>query len=166
MNSVDLAQVNVARMRAPLEDPLMADFVAQLESINALADASTGFIWRLQSEAGDATYLQPYEDDRILFNLSVWQTLEDLRRFVYRSAHADVLRRRQAWFERFDGPYSALWWVPESHIPSVDEAKKRLEHLRSNGPTSFAFTFNSTFSPSDHLIRTMDWSASEPCTST
>ena len=158
-----LAQVNIARMRAPLEVPLMSGFVAQLDSINALADRSPGFVWRLQSEEGNATYLQPYDDDRILFNLSVWQTIEDLKQYVYRSAHAAVLRRRQEWFERFDGAYTALWWIPDDHTPSVDEAKQRLAHLDADGPSPFAFTFKVTFPPDAAVIAATDWSSFEPC---
>lgn len=159
-----LAQVNIARMRAPLDDPLMSGFVAQLDAINALADRSPGFVWRLQTEEGNATYLQPY-DDRILFNLSVWQTIEDLKQYVYRSAHADVLRRRQEWFKKFDAPYTALWWIPTTHTPSVDEAKQRLAHLTANGPSPFAFTSKVTFPPDEALIEATDWSAFEPCPS-
>ena len=158
-----LAQVNIARMGAPLDDPIMSGFVSQLDSINALADRSPGFVWRLQTEEGNATYLQPYDDDRILFNLSVWQTIEDLKQYVYRSAHAEVLRHRQEWFERFDGLYTALWWIPEDHTPSVDEAKQRLAHLTTNGPSQFAFTLKVTFPPDDASIVATDWSAFEPC---
>ena len=102
-----LAQVNIARMRGPLESAVMADFVARLDEINALADASPGFVWRLQTSEGNATYLRPYDDDRILFNMSVWRSLEDLRAYVYRSAHAEVLRRRAEWFTRMDTVYTA-----------------------------------------------------------
>jgi hypothetical protein len=161
-----LAQVNIARMRAPLEHPLMADFVAQLDSINALADHSPGFVWRLQTDEGNATYLRPYGDDQILFNLSVWQTIEDLQRFVYQSGHVDVLRRRHEWFEKFDGPYLALWWIPDTHLPSVDEAKQRLEHITAHGPTPFAFTLKDAFPPNEADIEATDWSAFEPCPST
>lgn len=105
----------------------MRDFVERLEEINALADGSPGFVWRLQTEAGNATYLRPYDDDRIIINMSVWQSVEDLRNFVYRGNHADVLRRRHDWFEKLDSPVVALWWVPAGHRPSIDEAKKRLE---------------------------------------
>src|SRR5437899_7943448 len=119
MTLVHLAQVNVARMRAPLEDPLMTDFVSQLEPINALADASPGFVWRLQTDAGDATYLRPYDDDRILFNMSVWETADALRAYVYKSSHTEVLRQRRDWFEHFSGVYVALWWVPIGHLPGV-----------------------------------------------
>ena len=128
-------------MKAPLESPVMAGFVARLDEINALADRSAGFVWRLQTEAGNATYLRPYDDDRILFNLSVWESIEALKAYVYRTAHAEMIRERRSWFEQFDRPFLALWWVPSGHIPSVDEAKQRLEHLEAHGPSQFAFTF-------------------------
>ncbi len=120
-----LAEVNIARMLAPLDSPLLAEFVAQLDAINALADTSPGFLWRLQTLEGNATALRPYEDDLILVNLSLWATLADLSAFVYKSRHRQVLQQRQEWFERFNGPYLALWWVPSGHIPTVEEAKER-----------------------------------------
>ena len=140
-----IAQVNIARALAPIDDPLMADFVAQLDTINVLADASPGFVWRLQTEAGDATALQPYDDDRILVNLSVWETPAQLKDFVFRSAHAAVMRERKNWFERFGKAYTALWWIEGGHIPTVDEAKERLLHLQTHGDTPFAFTFARLF---------------------
>jgi hypothetical protein len=136
-----IAQVNIAQLRAPIDDPLLAEFVARLDDVNALAEAAPGFVWRLQTDAGNATSLRPYDDDRILFNLSVWESPERLREFVYQSAHVEVMRRRKAWFERFDGPYYALWWVPAGHIPSVDEAKAHLEHLRAHGESPHSFSF-------------------------
>jgi len=142
-----LAQVNIARMHAPLDDPIMAGFVARLAEINALADGSPGFVWRLQTEEGNATYLRPYDDDRILFNLSVWESIDQLKHYVYRTAHAGVMQQRQQWFEKFTGMYMALWWVNAGHIPSVSEAKQRLEHLQQNGDTAHAFTFKRTFPP-------------------
>jgi len=160
-----LAQVNIARMKAPLESPVMAGFVARLDEINALADRSPGFVWRLQTEEGNATYLRPYDDERILFNLSVWDSLEHLHDYVYGSRHVELLRQRQEWFERFDGMYVALWWVPEGHVPSVDEAKKRLAHLAEQGPSPYAFTFRSAFPPDEALLAATDWSAFEPCPS-
>jgi hypothetical protein len=148
-----LAQVNIARMRAPLDSVVMAGFVARLEEINALADRSPGFAWRLQSETGDATYLRPYDDELILFNLSVWQTVEALRDYVYGTAHLELLRQRRAWFTRFDGAHLALWWVPAGHQPSVEEAKARLAHVAGYGPTPFAFTMNVVFPPdARHLV--------------
>lgn len=150
-------------MRGPLDGPIMAGFVERLGEINALADRSRGFVWRLQTPEGNATYLRPYNDDRILFNLSVWETVEDLKEYVYRGSHADVLRRRQDWFEKFGAPAVALWWVPAGHTPSIDEAKKRLERLQEAGPTAFAFTFRSIFPPDEQYVRSIDWSAFEPC---
>ena len=136
-----VAQVNIARMLAPLDDPLLAGFVARLEDINALADSSPGFVWRLASAAGDATALRPYDDDRVLFNLSVWESPEQLRDFVYRSVHVEVMRQRKSWFERFEGMYYALWWVAAGHIPSIEEAKERLDYLRVHGASGHAFSF-------------------------
>ena len=141
----------------------MADFVARLDEINALADGSPGFIWRLQTEAGNATYLRPYADERIIINMSVWETVEHLRNYVYQSRHSEVRRRRREWFEKLETPVVALWWVPAGHVPSVDEAKKRIAHLQANGPTPFAFSFRSVFPLDEELARATDWSAFEPC---
>jgi len=140
-----LAQLNIARILAPLTDPLMAGFVAELDAINALADNSPGFLWRLQTSEGNATELRPYEDDLILVNLSLWASLADLSTFVYKSRHRQVLQQRSQWFQRFDGPYLALWWVPSGHIPSVEEAKERLAYLRAHGETQHAFSFKKLF---------------------
>src|SRR5258708_26124341 len=116
MRHYHLAQINTGRVLDATDSPVMAGFIGRLQEINALADGSPGFVWRLQTAEGDATSLRPYEDDRILFNLSVWQTAEQLREFVYRSMHTEVMRQRKAWFERFDEMYYALWWVPASHL--------------------------------------------------
>jgi Domain of unknown function (DUF3291) len=140
-----LAQLNVARMLAPLTDPLMAGFVARLDEINALADGRPGFVWRLQTEEGDATSLRPFEDDLILVNLSLWASLQDLSSFVYASDHRQVMKQRRQWFRRFDGPYMALWWVRQGYIPTVEEAREHLEHLRTHGETPRAFTFKKPF---------------------
>src|SRR5437867_16811 len=144
-----IAQVNIARMLAPLTDPIMAPFVAQLDVINALADASPGFIWRLQTPEGDATAIRPYEDERILVNMSVWTSLKDLSNYVYASEHRQVMKQRRQWFERFDGPYMALWWIPQGHIPTVEEAKERLSYLRTHGETPYAFSFKKPFPAPD-----------------
>jgi hypothetical protein len=140
-----LAQVNIGRALGEMTDPMMADFVAHLPAINALADQSKGFVWRLQTDDGDATAVRPFADARILINLSVWSDLAALRAYVYRSAHAAVMKRRREWFERFDRIYVALWWVPAGHRPPVAEAVARLEHLEQHGPTAFAFTFAQPF---------------------
>jgi hypothetical protein len=140
-----LAQVNVATLRAPLDGPELAGFVAQLEPINALADASPGFVWRLQTDAGDATAIRPFDDDRIIVNLSVWESLEALRTFVYASRHLEVMRHRRAWFHRMADPYLALWWVPAGTVPTVAEARRRLGLLERHGPGPDAFTFRAPF---------------------
>ena len=134
-----LAQVNVARILAALDSPQLADFVANLVPINALADASPGFVWRLQTEAGDATALRVL-DGEWLVNMSVWESLDALRAFVYRSAHADVLRRRLEWFERPTEAYTALWWIRAGSIPSLADAEERLLMIRAQGPSPRAFT--------------------------
>jgi heme-degrading monooxygenase HmoA len=161
--TVHLAQVNIARMKAPLDSPAMAGFVSRLDEINALADGSPGFVWRLQTDAGNATYLRPYDDERIIVNVSVWESVDALRAYVYHSRHIEVLRQRHEWFEKLEGMYLALWWVPAGHRPSVDEAKKRLAHLAEQGPTPFAFTFRALFPPDEALLHSTDWSSFEPC---
>ena len=163
MRNLHLAQINIGRMRGALEGPVMSGFVARFDEINALADGSPGFVWRLQTDAGNATYLRPYDDERVIVNMSVWETVEDLRSFVYSERHAEVLRQRQDWFEKLESAVTALWWVPAGHVPSIDEAKKRLAHLQEHGPTPFAFSFRSVFPPDEEVARATDWSAFEPC---
>lgn len=136
-----LAQVNIGRMRAPLEDPLMHGFSSRLDEINALADSSPGFIWRLQTEDGDATALRVFNDPLVLINLSVWRDVESLRAFVYRSDHRQLLQGRSDWFIPAGGPQLALWWVEAGHLPDVDEARERLELLAKAGPAAEVFTF-------------------------
>src|SRR5690242_3687536 len=142
--SMHIAQVNIARGKAPLDDASMASFVARLDEINQLADDAPGFVWRLKSEQGPSSYLRPYDDDRILFNMSVWTSIDALKAYVYKTAHAEVLRQRRDWFEHFDGAYLAMWWVPEGHVPTFEEAKERLAHLEAHGPSEFAFTFKTS----------------------
>ena len=144
MSAFHIAQLNIGRARGPVDGPVMADFMALLDPINTVADASPGFVWRLQTEEGNATALRPYEDDRMIVNMSVWESIEALAGFVYRSGHVDVMRRRREWFEPMK-PYMVLWWVPEGTLPTVEEAKDRLAHLRDHGPTPFAFTFKASF---------------------
>ena len=164
MSNYHIAQVNLGHIKAPLDSPIMSGFMNQLDTINALADKAPGFVWRLQTNEGNATYFRPYpNDDRILLNMSVWETIESLRDYVYKTAHAEVMRNRQEWFEKFSGNYLALWWVPSGHIPGIDEAKKRIAHLDEHGPTEFAFNFKKTFLPDDAYQRTIDWTSFIPC---
>jgi heme-degrading monooxygenase HmoA len=147
LDGFHLAQVNVGRARGEIGDEVMAGFVARLADINALAERSPGFVWRLQTEDGDATAVRPYDDRRIMINLSVWADLAALRSYVYRSDHAAVMRDRRQWFERFERVYVALWWVPTGHRPSVQEAVERLEHLDRHGSGPFAFGFAEPYGP-------------------
>jgi heme-degrading monooxygenase HmoA len=140
-----IAQVNIGRPLEPVTSALLADFVENLEPINRLADGAPGFVWRLQTEAGDATSIHAFDDDSLLINMSVWDSLEALRAFVYSSDHAGVMRRRREWFERLVRPIVALWWVPAGHRPGVAEAVERLSLLERLGPTPDAFTFRQTF---------------------
>lgn len=140
-----LAQVNIGRAHGRIDDPVMSGFVARLDEINSLAETSPGFVWRLKTEAGNATALQPYDDERILINMSVWESPEHLKQFVYRSTHGQIMRQRKEWFERFKDAYIALWWIAPGHIPTIAEAKERLQYLQLNGESDFAFTFARLF---------------------
>jgi hypothetical protein len=139
-----LAQMNLANLKAPLESPQLAGFVAELGRINALAESSPGFLWRLQDDAGDATALRPLGAD-ILVNMSVWQDVASIRRYVYESEHLQFLRRRREWFVQSAGPQLVLWWLQAGSIPTVVEGLEKLALLRAQGPTAAAFTFASQF---------------------
>jgi len=149
-----LAQVNIGRMREPLDSPLLAEFVAALDPVNAAADTAPGFVWRLQTEDGNATAVHAFEWDRagsagVLVNMSVWASVEALAAYVYSDTHRRVLRRRRQWFERMAEAHAALWWIPRGHVPTTDEAEERMIHLREFGPTSYAFTLKEHFPPPD-----------------
>ena len=140
-----LAQVNIARARFPIDDPGMADFMKQLDEINALAEESPGFVWRLQDDSGNATHFQPYDDPRILINLSVWKSVDALFDFVYKTAHSQVMRRRYDWFEKPNTDHMCLWWTPADEHPTTLDGTTRLLHLSQFGPTGSAFTFKERF---------------------
>lgn len=140
-----LAQYNIARLIHPIDHPNTAAFVAQLDEVNARAEQAPGFVWRLQSESGNATDIDPYGDPDIIINMSVWETIDDLFKFAYRNRHLEVFRQRTQWFERHHEPHLVMWWVPAGYIPPVEEGKARLELLIEQGPTSEAFTFKSRF---------------------
>ncbi|HEY7754708.1 MAG TPA: DUF3291 domain-containing protein [Actinomycetota bacterium] len=142
-----VAQVNIATLRAPIDSPQLADFVALLDPINALADRTPGFVWRLQTEDGDATAIRAFPDERIIVNLSVWETVEALGGFVYASRHLDVLRRRRAWFEKMATSHLALWWIPAGTTPTVEQARARLDLLDARGSSPEAFTLREPFPP-------------------
>ena len=149
MPAFHLAQVNIGRMLGPIESEVMADFVANLDAINALAERTPGFVWRLKTEDDNATAIRPYDDERIIVNLSVWENAEALHGYVYQSAHVEIMRRRREFFSRMTEAFMVLWWVPAGHVPPVQEAVDRLAYLRVNGPTPHAFTFKQRFPAPD-----------------
>jgi hypothetical protein len=144
MSQYHLAQLNVARPLAPLDSPLLADFMANLDRINLLAEQSPGFVWRLQSEEGNATSFRVFDEDTLV-NLTVWEDIESLHAFVYRSAHVEIMRHRRKWFEKSSEAVTALWWIPAGHIPTLAEAQRRLLELRERGPSPAAFSFREPF---------------------
>ena len=140
-----LAQINIGRLIAPLDDPRIAGFVSQLGPINELADNSPGFVWRLQSEQGNATDV-PYNDDpTMMVNMSVWESLETLRQFTYKSQYLGVFRERAMWFQKLDLPHYCLWWVPVGHIPTVEEGRMKLEYYQRHGSTPESFWFSEPY---------------------
>jgi hypothetical protein len=146
--SFHLAQVNVARLLAPLDSDQLRPFVERLERVNAAADLSPGFVWRLQTDEGNATAVRVFDDPEIIVNLSVWESLDALRAFAYREPkHVEVLQRRREFFERSTEESLALWWVPAGSLPSVADAEERLTLLRAIGPSPDAFTFKRHFPP-------------------
>jgi hypothetical protein len=143
-----LAQINIASLKAPLDSPELRDFVDNLDRINALAESSDGFAWRLVGDGNDATSLRPFGEN-IIVNMSVWRDVASLKAFAYQSAHAPIMRRRREWFVRMAEAYMVLWWVPAGHQPTVAEAAARLVHLRQHGPTPEAFNFGEAFAAPD-----------------
>lgn len=141
MVAYHLAQINLAQAKDQMDSEVMKGFVERLDEINALAEASPGFIWRLQDESGNASEIQVFDDPLLLINMSVWQDIDSLKHYVYRSAHVDLLRDRDAWFDKTVQAHQALWWVPQGHIPSEREGVERLQQLQQQGPSAAAFTF-------------------------
>lgn len=146
----DLAQVNIARLAAELDSPRLADFMAALDPINALADSAPGFVWRLQSDSGNATDIVGFGDDvadgvGVITNMSTWTDVASLSAFVFGPLHAAIMRRRREWFLPMREAYTVCWWVPAGHRPDITEAEERLSLLRANGPTPDAFTIKRAF---------------------
>lgn len=161
MSKYHIAQLNIATLMAPIESPQLADFVSNLDRINSLADQSPGFVWRLQTEEGDATGIDYFGSDKIV-NLSLWESIEDLHNYVYLSAHIEVMRRKKEWFHKMSEAHMVLWWVPAGHIPSIQQAAQKLKTLRESGPTAEAFTFKNAFSaPSEPTSAPTDTWGSE-----
>jgi len=143
----DLAQVNVMRLKAPLDSPALAAFVAAIDPVNALAEAAPGFVWRLKNAYDGASPLRVFDNDTVLVNMSTWRSIEALTDYVYRPGHTEIMRRRREFAAPIAEAYVALWWVPRGHQPTVAEAEERLRHLRAHGPSPFAFGIKTPFAP-------------------
>ena len=144
MQKFQLAQINIAKAKAAMDSVIMKGFVDRLDEINELADNSPGFGWRLKAEAGEAT-ISAFEDPSVIVNMSVWHDLESLRHYVYKSAHIQLLKEKNSWFDKMAEAHQVLWWVPVGHMPSVAEAKERLEYIQQYGATEFGFNFARNF---------------------
>lgn len=145
MKKYHLAQINIAQAKADMDGEIMRGFVQRLDEINALADAASGFVWRLQTEDGDATALRVFDDAMLIINMSVWEDIESLKNYVFKSLHVELIRDREAWFNKLGAAHQALWWVPAGHIPTVEEARAKLDHIRAHGPSPEVFTFGRSF---------------------
>lgn len=141
-----LAQLNIGHIKGEsIDDPIMARFKAQLDEINALAEGSAGFVWRLKDDTGDATHIKAFDDPRMLVNMSVWESLESLEAYVYSGRHVEVMKNRRDWFNKMATMHMVLWWIPVGHTPTTEEAKARLEHLQEHGASKYAFSFRQKF---------------------
>jgi len=141
-----LAQINIGRIRGTnIDDPIMKEFVDNLDRINSIAEKSKGFIWRLTDESNNATGFNPYDDERIIINISVWQDVDSLKGFVFHSDHVSFMKRRKEWFEKFDKAFVCMWWVEEDQMPTIEEAVTRLAHLQEHGSSEYAFDFRSVY---------------------
>jgi hypothetical protein len=147
MNNYQLAQINIARIKGvDINDPIMKEFVDNLDKVNALAENSEGFVWRLKDETNNATSLNPYNDEQVIINVSVWESIEALEHFVYKTFHTDFLKRRKEWFQTFGKAYTAMWWIPSGQFPTVQQAIDKLDHLQKNGASEIVFDFRKKFS--------------------
>ncbi|MEZ9739357.1 DUF3291 domain-containing protein [Vibrio splendidus] len=144
-----LAQLNIALAKYQLDAPEIKEFVDNLELVNGIAESSEGFVWRLKDESGDATNIQAFDDPNMIVNMSVWDSVDSLKNFMFRTHHRDFMRRKGDWFHRLPEDTYVLWWIEEEHIPTLEEAIKRLEHLREIGDTPYAFTFKTNFTASE-----------------
>ncbi|MEZ8114617.1 DUF3291 domain-containing protein [Vibrio splendidus] len=144
-----LAQLNIALAKYPLDAPEIKEFVDNLELVNGIAESSEGFVWRLKDESGDATNIQAFDDPNMIVNMSVWDSVDSLKNFMFRTHHRDFMRRKGDWFHRLPEDTYVLWWIEEDHIPTLEEAIERLEYLRETGDTPYAFTFKTNFTASE-----------------
>ena len=147
MTAFHIAQFNIVKLKAPLDDPAMAGFTGRLDEIGILADNSPGFVWRLQTEEDDSPVMREFEEAGILVNMSVWKSLALLHHYVYKSMHRELLRDKQLWADKMTEAHMVLWWISAGEIPRLAEAKRRLDRLNASGPGPEAFTFTKPFPP-------------------
>ncbi len=146
MSHYFIAEINIAKMKGvDINDPIMKEFVENLDAVNQIAEKSEGFVWRLKDENNNATILNPYNDETIIINVSVWKSIETLENFMYRTFHSDFLKRRKEWFLTYGSAHTAMWWIPEGHIPTMQEAVDKLSFLQTNGPSPNSFDFRHKF---------------------
>jgi hypothetical protein len=163
VSNYHLAQINIGELKAPLDSPELKPFVDNLDAVNALAEASPGFVWRLKGEGNDATSLRPFGEN-VIANMSVWKDVDSLRAFTYANKdHVAIMKRRREFFSRMGKAYLVLWWIPAGHLPTVEEAGVRLELLRQKGPTPDAFTFGEAFSAPDSAAANAPFSFRDSC---
>lgn len=143
-----IAEINIARMKGVnIQDPVMLEFVENLNKVNAIAEGSEGFVWRLKDENNNATAFNPYQDEQVIINISVWENIEALERFMYQTLHVEFLKRRKEWFQTFGKVYTAMWWIPAGQFPTVQEATEKLAHLQTHGPSPEVFDFRNKHLP-------------------
>ena len=148
MSEYQIAEINVARMKGiNINDPIMKEFVDNLDKVNALAESSEGFVWRLKDESNNATNLNPYNDEQVIINISVWQSIETLENFIYKTFHTEFLKRRKEWFQSYGKAYTAMWWIPKGQFPSIQEAIENLDYYQKNGPSELVFDFRNKYLP-------------------
>ena len=146
MPQYHIAEINIARMKGvDINDPIMKEFADNLDAVNAIAEKSPGFVWRLKDDSNNATSFNPYNDEQILINVSVWENIETLEDFMYRTFHSEFLRRRKEWFKTYGTAHTAMWWVPVGHVPTLQEAVENLSHRQKHGPSEIAFDFRNKY---------------------
>ncbi len=146
MDQFQIAQINIGRIKGVnIDDPIMKEFVDNLDRVNNLAENSKGFVWRLKDESNNATNLNPYSYEQVIINVSVWASIEDLENFVYKTFHTDFLRRRKEWFQTFGKAYTALWWTPAGQFPTIQEATEKMAYFQKNGATAIVFDYKNKF---------------------
>ena len=148
MSKYQLAEINIARMKGVnINDPVMKEFVDNLDKVNTIAESSEGFVWRLKDESNNATNFNPYDDEQVIINISVWESIESLEIFMYKTLHSDFLRRRKEWFQKFGKAYFAMWWTPEGQFPTIQDAVDKLDYLQTNGASDLVFDFKNKYPP-------------------